>query len=31
VSLVERFGEERALRDTLACVEQVAAERLGAA
>ncbi|HSL59205.1 MAG TPA: glycerate kinase [Acidimicrobiales bacterium] len=28
VSLVDRFGEERALGDTLACVEQVAAERL---
>ncbi|HEX4902293.1 MAG TPA: glycerate kinase [Acidimicrobiales bacterium] len=28
VSLVERFGRERALRDTVACVEEVAAEVL---
>jgi glycerate kinase len=28
VSLVDRFGEERAMGDTLACVESVVAERL---
>lgn len=30
VSLVARFGRERAMADTVACVEQVAAEVLGA-
>lgn len=30
VSLVDRFGEERAMTDTLACVEEVVAERLAA-
>lgn len=30
VSLVDRFGEERATGDTLACVEEVVAERLEA-
>ena len=30
VSLVERFGRERALQDTLQCIEEVAAERLKA-
>jgi glycerate 2-kinase len=29
VSLVARFGRERAMTDTLACIEQVVAERLG--
>ena len=29
VSLVDRFGEDRAFTDTLACVEQVVAEELG--
>jgi glycerate 2-kinase len=28
VSLVERFGRERAMTDTLTCIEQVVAERL---
>ncbi len=28
VSLVERFGRERAMGETVACVEQVVAERL---
>jgi glycerate kinase len=30
VSLVDRFGRERALADTLACIEAVAAEVLAA-
>ena len=29
VSLVERFGEDRAHQDTLACIEAVAAEVFG--
>ena len=28
VSLVERFGADRALSDTLACITEVVAERL---
>jgi hypothetical protein len=28
VSLVERFGRERSMHDTLGCIEQVVAERL---
>ena len=30
VSLVARFGRERAMQDTLRCIEEVAAERLKA-
>ena len=29
ISLVERFGRERSMTDTLACIEEVVAERLG--
>ena len=28
VSLVDRFGEDRAMHDTVACIEEVVAERL---